>query len=167
MRRRILITVGSVALLVVVTALVGMTLPKDHRASRTVSLSADPPAVFAVVSDFLAYPQWRSDVKSVVVDRPVGVGALIHEDGANGPIPYRVEVFEPPDRLVLRIADPSLPFGGTWTYELKNAGAGTDLTLTEDGEVHNPIFRVMQKIFFSPYETIDTYLEDLQKRLKK
>jgi uncharacterized protein YndB with AHSA1/START domain len=166
MRRWILIAVVATVLLVGVTALAGMALPKDHRASRTVSLAADPAAVFAVVSDFLAYPQWRSDVKSVVLDRPAGVGAIVHEDGANGPIPYRVEVFDPPARLVLRIADASLPFGGTWTYELKNAGGGTELTLTEDGEVYNPIFRVMQQVFFSPYATIDTYLADLEKRLK-
>ena len=65
----------------------------------------------------------------------------------------------------MRIADPSLPFGGTWTYELRAEGSGTSLTLTEDGEVYNPIFRVMQKFFFSPYKTIDTYLENLKKRL--
>ncbi len=53
--------------------------------------------------------------------------------------------------MVLRIADPSLPFSGTWTYEIKPTGTGRELTLTEDGEVGNPIFRVMQKVFFSPY----------------
>ena len=61
---------------------------------------------------------------------------------------------------------PSLPFSGTWTYELRPSGSGTELTLTEDGEVANPIFRVMQKLFFSPYGTIDTYLADLQKRVR-
>jgi hypothetical protein len=119
------------------------------------------------VSDFIRYPEWRSDVKSMVVDGQGGVGTLIYEHGPRGALPLRVETHEPPSRLVMRIADPSLPFGGTWTYELRPSGSGTELTLTEDGEVANPIFRVMQKLFFSPYATIDTYLADLQKRMTR
>ncbi len=65
----------------------------------------------------------------------------------------------------MRIADPSLPYGGSWTYELRPSGAGTEITITEDGQVFNPIFRVMQKFFFSPYATIDAYLDDLRKRV--
>jgi hypothetical protein len=166
MRRGILIAVAAIAGLVVLVALIGLALPKGHRASRTVTLAAEPAVLFGIVSDFLKYPQWRSDVKTVAVDGAGGVGTVVHEDGSNGAIPYRVEVFEPPSRMVLRIADPSLPFGGTWTYEIRATGTGSELTLTEDGEVGNPIFRVMQKVFFSPYQTIDTYLANLEKKLK-
>jgi hypothetical protein len=90
---------------------------------------------------------------------------MIREHGSHGVVPYRVEVFEPPSRLVMRIADPSLPYGGTWTYEFRPDGAGTSLTLTEDGEVYNSIFRFMQKVFFSPYASLDAYIENLKKRL--
>ena len=166
MRRGILIAVAAIAGLVVLVALIGLALPKGHRASRTVRVTVEPAVVFGVVSDFLKYPQWRSDVTAVVLDGEGGVGTVVHEDGSNGAIPYRVEVFEPPSRLVLRIADPSLPFGGTWTYEIRASGTGAELTLTEDGEVRNPIFRVMQKVFFSPYATIDTFLANLDKKLK-
>ena len=167
MRRWLLIAAVSLVALLVLVVVAGLALPKGHRASRTRTFAAPPPAVFAVVSDFLKYPEWRSDVRAMVVDGPGGVGTVVHEDGPSGSIPYRVEVFEPPSRLVTRIADPELPFGGTWTYELRPSGTGTELTITEDGEVSNPIFRVMQKLFFSPYGTIDTYLENLDKRLKR
>jgi hypothetical protein len=66
----------------------------------------------------------------------------------------------------MRIADPKLPFGGTWTYELEPVAGGTSVTLTEDGEVYNPLFRVMQKLFFSPYRTIDTFLANLKGRAR-
>jgi len=165
MRRWFLYAAVSVTALIVLVVLAGLTLPKSHRASRTRTFPAPPEAVFAVVSDFIKYPEWRRDVRAMVVDGQGGVGTVVHEDGSNGSIPFRVEVFEPPSRLVMRIADPELPFGGTWTYELRASGTGTELTLTEDGEVSNPIFRVMQKLFFSPYETIDTFLENLEKRL--
>jgi hypothetical protein len=86
-------------------------------------------------------------------------GLLFRAHGGNGDVLFRFETVEAPGRLVARIADPSLPFGGSWTYELQQNGAGTALTITEDGEVYNPIFRVMQKLFFSAYQTIDTYLQ--------
>jgi uncharacterized protein YndB with AHSA1/START domain len=167
MRRWLFYIAISIAVLLAIVVLVGLTIPKAHRASRTVTLPAQPATVFEAVSDFPRYPDWRRDVKSMAVDGNGGVGTLIHEEGPHGSIPYRVEAHEPPSRLVLRIADPSLPFGGTWTYELRASGAGTELTLTEDGEVSNPIFRLMQKLFFSPYDTIDAFLADLQKRLSR
>ena len=34
-----------------------------------------------------------------------------------------------------------------------------------DSEIYNPIFRVLSKVVFSPYATIDTYQADLRKRL--
>ncbi len=144
--------------------LAGLALPKGHRASRTVTLAAAPTVVFGAISDFARYPDWRADVKKIAVEG-AGIGALVREENSTGTIPYRVEVLQPPSRLVMRIADPNLPFGGTWTYELRAEGTGTSLTLTEEGEVYNPIFRVMQKLLFSPYKTIDTYLENLRRQV--
>lgn len=167
MRRGILYGVLSIAILLSLVVLGGFTIPKAHHASRTLTLAAPPELVFATVSDFIRYPEWRSDVKSMVMDGQGGAGTVIYEEGPNGAIPFRVETHVPPTRLVMRVADASLPFSGSWTYELRPAGAGTELTLTEDGEVSNPIFRVVRKLFFSPYDTIDTFLADLQKRLKQ
>jgi hypothetical protein len=68
---------------------------------------------------------------------------------------------------VTRIADPSLPFGGTWTYDLKPQGSGTELTITEDGEVYNPIFRFMSKFVFSQTATIEAYQASLKRKLSE
>jgi hypothetical protein len=160
-------TLGIIIGLIAIVGLawiVGLMLPKGHRASRTIALAASPETVFAAITDFKRYPDWRSDVKTIEVEGS-GQGALVREENKNGTIPYRIEALVPPSRLVMRIADPKLPFGGTWTYELQAAGNGTSLTLTEDGEVYNPIFRVMQKLFFSPFKTIDTFLDSLKRRV--
>lgn len=87
------------------------------------------------------------------------------EVGGDGGILFVVEEAVPPQRLVTRIADPSLPFGGTWTYALSPAGTGTVLRITEDGEVYNIIFRAMAKYVFGHEATIDGYLRDLGKHL--
>jgi hypothetical protein len=69
-----------------------------------------------------------------------------------------------PQQFVSRIADPNLPFGGTWTIDLKPEGAGTRVTITEHGEVYNPIFRFMSRFVFGHTATIDAYLTALQRR---
>ena len=90
---------------------------------------------------------------------------MFREHGSNGVITYRVETLTAPSRMVVRIADPSLPFGGTWTHDLKaTPSGGTELTTTEDGEVYNPIFRFMSKFFFSPTATIEKFHAALARR---
>lgn len=151
--------------LVAVIALVGVFLPKGHRASRTMVYNAPPAAVYAAITDFAKFPEWRSGVKRVELLPSADGRTRFREEGPHGPMIYRVESQEADSRLVTRIDDPSQPFGGTWSFDVKPAQGGTALTITEDGEIYNPIFRVMSKMFFSPYDTIDTYQADLKKRL--
>ena len=45
------------------------------------------------------------------------------------------------------------------------AGAGgSDLTITEDGEVYNVIFRFMSRFVFGHHATMDAFLKNLQAR---
>jgi hypothetical protein len=158
------VVVGLLALAALV-ALVGVFLPRGHRASRAVVYGAPPPAVFAAITDFAKFPEWRTGIKTVEMLSDDGGKTRFREEGPHGPITYKVEERQPDSRLVTRIDDPSLPFGGKWTLEIKPVAGGTELTITEDGEIYNPIFRVLSKVVFSPYDTIDTYQADLGKRL--
>ena len=67
----------------------------------------------------------------------------------------------PPRKLVVRIADRGLPFGGAWTFDITPQGSGSELRITEDGEVYNVIFRFMARFIFGYTTTIETYLKDL------
>jgi uncharacterized protein YndB with AHSA1/START domain len=160
-----LLVVLGLAAFVGLLALIGTFLPKGHRASRTAVYPASPATVFGTISDFARFPEWRSDVKTVELLPDDGHGTCFREHGKQGTVSYRVEAREPDSRLVTRIDDLSLPYGGTWTLEVKPVPEGTSLTITEDGEVYNPLFRVLSKVVFSPYTTIDTYQADLRKRL--
>ena len=164
MLRRVLYVIAALVVLIALVAVVGMMLPRDHEAWRSAAFRAAPDKVFGVVSDFAKYPEWRTEVTRVDVTKTDGV-PLVTEHGPNGIIPYRVEVMQPPSKMVMRIADPNLDFGGTWTFDITPNDSGSDLTITENGEIYNPIFRVMSKLFFSPTATIETYLNDLRKRL--
>lgn len=160
-----LIIIGVLVAIVVVVVLVGYSLPVKHRAARERTFASSPEVVYATITNVEKFPEWRSKVKSVeVVSLPGGTRSF-REKGGDGEILYVIDEAQPPTRLVTRIADKTLPFGGTWTYELAPAAAGTTLRITEDGEVYNPVFRFMSRFVFGQTATIDGYLDDLRKKL--
>ncbi len=165
MYRIALLTLGGLAALLLAVVAFGYALPVAHVATRDAVLQAPPERVFAFLTGVEAFPGWRSDVREVEV-----TGRTPHlqwrERGSDGTIAFEVQESEPPRRLVTRIADKTLPFGGAWTFTLQPANGGTKLTITENGEVYNPLFRVMSRFVFGHTATIDRYLGDLQKQLR-
>jgi uncharacterized protein YndB with AHSA1/START domain len=161
------VVIGVLVLLVIVVALIGMTLPQNHVAARFVRVRQTPQQVFAIISDVEKVPTWRADVTRVEI-LPSDNGRMMFREHGSDAVTYRVEASEPPHRRVVRIADENLPYGGTWTYDVTPVASATpltQLTITERGEVYNPIFRFMSRFVFSHHATIDTYLTALGKRL--
>lgn len=165
MKKKLLIAVAFLAGLIAVIAIVGWMLPQGHQVSRTATIAAAPDQVFTIISDVSKYPEWRGDVTQVEMLPDDGRGTRFREHGPSGPVVFRIERADSPRTLFVRIDDPGQPFGGTWTYSLKPEGEGTSLTITEDGEVYNPIFRFMFHFVFSKTKTLETYLAALQKRV--
>lgn len=150
--------------LVAGVAAVGFLLPVAHTARREQPLAAPPDVVWRVITDVGAFPSWRGDVTRVE-RMPDREGRTVWiEEGSAGRLPMAVEHSEPPRRLVTRI-EPGLPFGGTWTYEIAPAGAGSLLTITEDGEVYNPIFRFMSRFIFGHDGTLAAYMTAIDKKI--
>jgi uncharacterized protein YndB with AHSA1/START domain len=145
---------------------IGYSLPVKHRAQRETVVRQTPAAVFAAITDVKAFPTWRASVKSAEVLPDSGGKRRYREVGSDGEILYEVERSVPNQQLVTRIADPSLPFGGRWTFDLIPAGDATTLRITEDGEVYNPFFRFVSRFVIGHTGTIDRYLRDLSKHLQ-
>lgn len=156
--------IAAIAFLVAVTALVGSRLPQSHHAAREQAFAAPPEALWTAITDVDAFPSWRPDVRQVRRlperdGRPVWT-----EEGGSGKMTLAVERWEPPRILVVRIADPDLPFGGTWTYEITPAAQGSRLQIAEDGEIYNPLFRFMARFIFGHEGTIRSYMSALEQR---
>lgn len=162
-----IVLVGGAVLVAIVLLVVaiGYALPVKHVASREKLLRADPAAVFAVIATPSEFPGWRRGVKSVDMLPAVDGKPSFREHGSDGTITYVTDEAVPGRRLVSRIADRSLPFGGSWTFDLTPAPEGTLLRVTENGEVYNPVFRFVSRFFLGHHRTIDHYLADLEKRL--
>ena len=136
-----LLVVAGLAALAAIVAIVGAALPRNHVASRTLTTRRPPDDVWKLVAD-----------------------PAFAKDASGQDIPVETVESVPPRKLVTRIADPSLPFGGSWTFVIQPAPAGSTLTITEDGYVSNVIFRFVSKFVMGHHGSIDTYLRHVAKR---
>jgi uncharacterized protein YndB with AHSA1/START domain len=152
---------GGLAALVALMALIGLTLRADHVSTRDATIAAPPAAVFAAIRDVAAYPSWRRDVKKVEVLPPIDGKPAFKEHGSNGAIPFVIDEDVAPSRLVTRIADDKLPFGGRWIITVSPDGAGSRVTVTEEGVVKNPVFRFLSRTVFSLSRTQEVWLRNL------
>jgi uncharacterized protein YndB with AHSA1/START domain len=161
----VLIIVIGCALVLAIAAMVGWRLAQSHRASLTKIFAADPDLIWSNITDVEAFPSWRQGVKQVqrLPDRN-GLPMWV-EESRSGKITFAIERMERPRVLVSSIANRDLPFGGRWTYEIRPEGNGSRLTITEDGEIYNPLFRFMARFVFGYEGTIRAYLASLETRL--
>jgi uncharacterized protein YndB with AHSA1/START domain len=158
----LLVIVGIVAGIVLAAALIGAALPKEHRVTRQASYRQAPEVIWQAISDYGKFPEWRKTVARVEpLASPNGPPAWREFDSRGEAIPYEVVEATPPSHLVTRIADPKLPYGGTWTFEILPAAGGSVLRITENGEVRNWIFRFMARFVFGSRATLDMYLKAL------
>jgi hypothetical protein len=157
--------VGPLVALVLLLALVGACLPRDHVAACSTRVKASPGDVWTILVDAASWPTWAPGV--------VAMERLPDRDGKpvwkvvtrQGSMPSVVEVEDPPRRRVTRILDEGLAFGGSWTWDIAPDGDGSRVTLTEDGFVKNVVFRALVRFAFGPHATIEKMLAALAKRL--
>ena len=155
--------IGGLVVLVGIMALIGSMLPKTHDVSRSISLRKSPQDVYAVIRDFASHPKWRADVKQVDVEAPQDGRVYFREVAKHGTVNYEVTEDIPAQRMVTRIRDTDLGYAGQWTYTLSSENGGTRVTIREDGEVSNVLFRFMSRYIFGQASTIDSYLTSLAK----
>jgi uncharacterized protein YndB with AHSA1/START domain len=164
MLRILILILGVLVAVILLLIAIGYALPIGHVATRETRLGVPPERVFSVLRDVEKFPAWRSGVRSVEV--LAATPALRWRERGDNDITFEMETVEPPRKIVTRIADKTLPFGGSWTYELSPQDGGTRLVITENGEVYNPLFRIMSRFVFGHTATIDRFLEDLGRHLR-
>ena len=159
------IVLGTLAGLIALVVIVGSLLPKGHVAIGASRYAKAPTKVWAAVTDLAALPSWWPQVKTC--ERIGGSDAqpIWRETMKDGMV-LELQTLEsqPPLRLVRKIVN-KLPFGGTWTFEFHDDSGGCRLTVTENGEVYNPIFRFVSRFFMDQAGSIRSFLQHLGKRL--
>jgi len=158
--------IGGLVGLVALMAVIGLFLRPDHVSTRSAVITAPPEKVWAALIDVESQPRWRKDLKKVHVLPHEGGNRQFREHGGQGKIRYvvdeeRAPTATEPGKLVTRIADEDLPFGGKWIITVERDAGGSKVTVTEDGFVKNPVFRFLSKTVFSLSATQETWLAEL------
>ena len=143
---------------------VGWRLPRTHTATSRIRLPHPPETVWAVVRNLEGVPAWWTAVRgSERLSDPVGQERYRQTLGHNFTMTLMVTESMPRERLRTTIdTAPGAAFGGSWIYELKPAPEGTELRLTEEGWISNPLFRVITRVM-GYHRTLDGYLAALSR----
>ena len=156
---------GGIVGLVLLVVVAGYLLPVRHSSTASRLVTGTPEEVWAVITGVEDFPMWRTDIDRAERLEPIGGWPAWREDGPSGSLTFMMAGIEPPRRLVTEIVDEGLPFGGTWTYLLEPSGAGTLVTVTEDGMIYNPVYRLVSRFFIGYESTMLVYLDALEARM--
>jgi hypothetical protein len=158
----LVVIISAVLVAAALVTLLGMQLPQQHVALQTSEFPQSPQQVWNVI---FGPPTWRPEVKRYELITPDPHRKWIEYGRHGEKMTFEVVEADPRRKLVTRIADPNLPFGGTWTYQIRPTASGTSLTITEHGEIYNPVFRFVARNILGYNTAIDKYLKAMQAKL--
>jgi len=162
---RYLLIVLVVLLAIPVIAYVGgLFISETHTATVTRQIDRPAEIVWRSLTEVQGYDRWRTGVERIEVLSDSTQPLRWREVYSNQePITFEETARVDSTRWTVRIADDDLPFGGSWTYELERTARGTQFTITENGEVYNPLFRFISKFVMGYTDTMNRFLDDLEK----
>lgn len=164
--RVMVILIGVLALLLGATFGAGYFIEKNHTASRTATFKASPECIWNKITNLEAQPAWRKNLKEIkIIDGTPNRESWTEISKSGDEISFKTKAKIEPSRYEAEIINNS-NFGGYWELTLEPAeDGGTKLTVTENGEIYNPMFRTIAAVFFDMHATIDEYLADLAAKL--
>lgn len=152
--------------LVIAATLVGMILPRQHIATFSEHADRVPEEIWNVMTEVRQYPQWKPDVKDVVVISGEAEPLAWTETSLRDEVTsYRVINSLEPLTWEIQVIHPQIPPGGKWLFELKPNGEGTDISVTETAQVRNPLMRFIDRFILGYTHPVQRYLKALQQRL--
>jgi uncharacterized protein YndB with AHSA1/START domain len=142
----LLIVVLAVVGLAALVTLAGMFLPRQHAVSSVITLKQPIDTVYATLRDIGGMTKWWGDLK--VSERVAGApGERWRQESGGDTMQLDVVDAAPPRGFTTRIVeDKGAPFGGEWVYALSPSKGGTTVTVTENGWIGPPPFRVIAQL---------------------
>lgn len=159
---------GLLVFVVLVLIGVGTALPVHHRSTCSADIAMPVDKIWETVYDVQG-STWRSNISRVDFPTPgAAVGdKWVEVDRSGNSVEYQRVSAERDRRLVVRVVDQAAPFGGSWTYQFSPLPGGTRLSIVEDGEIYNPIFRLVSRYVTGYSATMHSYLTDLGKHFNQ
>ncbi len=164
MKKALLVIGGIVLVAILGVVVIGFLTPADHNVSRTLKTRQPAQAVWDAINDHANEPKWRDDVASVTSageqnGKPVWLET--YKDGNT--VKLATTTFTPPTRMVREIAEEG-PFSGRWEIDITPTAEGSDVKITEIGNVPNPVFRFVSKYVIGHTYQMEKYLTSVAKK---
>ena len=152
----IFLAIALVVAFVLVPQLGGMLLNEHHIISSRILLNQSPNNVWHAISDLAATPDWYPNVVSEerLADRE---GHQVWRERYHNGEELVLETFEscPPYRMVRAAVE-----GNTresWEFDLQPTAHGTELRITENGDIPNPFKRFVSKYLMGHFRAMNNY----------
>lgn len=144
----LLIIAGILLLSILVLLVIGLLQPVKHSVTRSIRLQEKPEVIFALIADMTNAPTWSSTVEKVEPLSAQDGHAMARctlKWGGMQMVMTQIEC-TPPARLVTSMAKDNGTVLGTWTYQITPDSGGCTVSLTEEGELKNPLFRALARM---------------------
>jgi len=159
----IYLAIAVVIAFVLVPQLGGMLLSEHHIISSRIRLNESPEMVWHAISDVAATPDWYPSVLSEerLADRD---GHQVWRERYHNGLALVLETVEscPPYRMMRAAVDGNER--ESWEFDVQPRASGTELRITESGDIPNPFMRFVSKYVMGHFRTIDNYEKALALR---
>jgi len=155
--------VGSV----IGTYVYGSSQPEEHEVLAYVDVPVSVDEAYALLSDLEARPSWRPRVDRIGRIHDDGEGRQVWRELDHGGDRFDLKVMAltPPHEVVFATASPEqIGYDAVWTWHLRATDTGSLVTLTEVGEIDNPLWRGIFYLRSGPEETVLSELQLLSTR---
>ena len=143
----------------------GYSLPVEHQITMQRHYEKTPDDLWRVLVDYRKYSQWRENVYEIT-DMPSkgGYDAWKEVDADGHSVSYEIIGHSPGTRLIIEVTDTSLPYAGSWVFNMSKDKAGTLLKITENGKINNIFFRVIAHFFTGYTRSMNAWLNSLDNK---
>ncbi len=165
MKKIFLYVLGAILAMVLTIITLGSFLPEKHTATVSKEINAPISKVWKTISNFSDFGRWRTDLQRVKVLNDLSWRETNAWDDS---VTFKIVEISKAKKMVVKIMDKDLPFGGQWSYQLDSLDINkTRLSITENGEIYNWAFRFMARYIFGYTMTMDAFIGHLEKELKQ
>jgi hypothetical protein len=147
----------------------GYTIPVQHTAIASEHYDKTAPEVWSAIIQHEKYPEWHEDVYAIKeLPTKVGYQSWKEVDADGNTVPFIILEHSPNVQLTIQTDDKTMDINYKRTYDLipdtTHLEKGTTLKITENGEIHNFLFRVITHFFSGHSGDIDTFLRSLKNK---
>jgi Polyketide cyclase / dehydrase and lipid transport len=163
--KRSLIVFSMLCAFLIVVLAYGYSLPVEHKTTMQRHYDKKADELWDIIVDYRKYSQWRQNVYEVNEMPAKGVYEAWKEVDANGrSVAFEIVGYLPGVQMIIEMTDTTLPYGGSWTFDLLPDATGTVVKITENGKIDNLVLRVIAHLVTGYTSSMNAWLNSLDNK---